>query len=257
MLAALAAEEITVLPGVPFFYDLISSIEEEHDLSRIRVAYSSGVAMRKPTFDAFLARYGIPIRQAYGATETAMVSINTGDAPAATWDTCGRPVDPVVVEVVPSPDAPAPGVGELFVKTPGLTPGYLDADPASMASFRDGGWMAGDLGYLDEAGFLRLTGRSKLIIEVSGMKVDPVEVEDILMNHPAVAEAAVVGVPDPRTGEQRIKAVVVRKDTATAAEILRFVRGRLTPYKVPSVLEFRDALPRSGSGKVLRGQLID
>lgn len=257
MLGAIVAERVTVMPGVPFLYDLLSSTPADHDLSRIRMAYSSGVPMRKSSFDAFHARYGIAIRQAYGSTEAAMISLNTEDDAAAVWDSVGRPVAPVEVEVLPSLDAPAPGIGEMLVKTPGLTPGYLSADPASTATFRDGGWVTGDLGFIDDDGILRLTGRAKLIIEVSGMKVDPIEVEDALVTHPAVAEAAVVGVPDPRTGEQRIKAVVVRKSEETAEAILRHVRGKLTPYKVPAVLEFRDSLPRSGSGKILRGQLID
>jgi long-chain acyl-CoA synthetase len=89
------------------------------------------------------------------------------------------------------------------------------------------------------------------------MKVDPIEVEDVLMAHPAVADAVVVGVPDPRTGEQRLKAVVVKKAEETADNIIRFSRTRLTAHKVPSLLEFRDQIPRNGAGKVLRGQLMD
>ena len=257
MLEAMAAEAITVLPGVPFLYDLLVSAPEDVDLGRIRMAYSSGVAMRKPTFDAFLSRYRIPIRQAYGSTETAMVSLNTESDATATWDTVGMPLMPVSVEVVPAPGMPDTGVGELFVKKPGLTPGYIGGDAASLATMKNGGWMTGDLGFIGEDGLLRVTGRSKLIIEVAGMKVDPIEIEDALVSHPAVEEAAVLGVPDPRTGEQQIKAVVVLKDDATAAVLLRHVRGKLAAYKVPALLEFRDALPRSGSGKILRGQLLD
>jgi len=87
--------------------------------------------------------------------------------------------------------------------------------------------------------------------------VDPLEIEDVLVAHPAVAEAVVVGIRDPRTGEQRLKAVVVRKGEETADGIVRFARGRLSAHKVPYIIEFRDALPRSGTGKILRGKLID
>ena len=117
--------------------------------------------------------------------------------------------------------------------------------------------MTGDLGKIGDNGHLYLTGRIKLIVEVSGMKVDPIEVEDVLMGHPAVAEAVVIGVPDPRTGEQRLKAVVVRRDDETADAIIKYSRTKLTPHKVPTLLEFRDEIPKNGAGKILRGQLME
>lgn len=254
---AIEEERITMLPGVPFLYDMLGGVSDEVDFSAVRMAYSGAVALKKPTFDRFLERFGIPIRQVFGMSEASLITMNMDENPAASWDSVGRAVDPVVVDILPTPDAPTPEVGEIFVKTPGLIEGYITDDPKANAVFRNGGMLTGDLGRIAEDGNLYITGRSKLIIEVSGLKVDPIEVEDVLMAHPAVAEAVVVGIPDPRTGEQRIKAVVVKKADESAENIIRFSRTRLTPHKVPSVLEFRDQIPRNPNGKILRGQLID
>jgi long-chain acyl-CoA synthetase len=257
MLGAIEEERITRLPGVPFLFDLLATVTNNVDMSSVRLVSSGGVALKKPTFDRFYERFGLPIRQALGMTEVMLISTNSDPDPISTWDSVGRPDSEVTVEIVPTPDAPNPDVGEVFVKTPGMTAGYKWVDQAVNAVFRNGGMMTGDLGRIAENGHLYLTGRIKLIVEVSGMKVDPIEVEDVLMAHPAVAEAVVVGVPDPRTGEQRLKAVIVRKADETADNILRFSRARLTPHKVPAVLEFREQIPRNATGKILRGQLID
>ena len=257
MLAAVENEKITRLPGVPFLFDLLATVTDNVDMSSVRMASSGGVALKKATFDRFYERFGLPIRQALGMTEVMLVTFNMDPDPFSTWDSVGAPDPQVTVEIRPTPDAPTPDVGEVFVKTPGMTKGYMNVDPSVNAVFTDGGMLTGDLGKVGDNGHLYLTGRIKLIVEVSGMKVDPIEVEDVLMAHPAVAEAVVVGVPDPRTGEQRLKAVVVRKADETADNIIKFSRTRLTPHKVPALLEFRDQIPRNGMGKILRGQLMD
>lgn len=257
MLALVERDRITRLPGVPFLFDLLAGVTDEVDLSSVRLASTGGVALKKPTFDRFYERFGIPLRQALGMTEAALITFNMDPDPFSTWDSVGKPDPEVTVKVIPTPDAPTPDVGEVFVSTPGMTKGYKDVEPEVNAVFRDGGMMTGDLGRIGDNGHLYLTGRIKLIVEVSGMKVDPIEVEDVLMAHPAVAEAVVIGVPDPRTGEQRLKAVVVKKDDETADAIIKFSRTKLTPHKVPTVLEFRDEIPKNGAGKILRGQLMD
>jgi long-chain acyl-CoA synthetase len=230
MLAAVEKEKITRLPGVPFLFDLLASVTDNVDMSSIRVASTGGVATRKPTFDKFYERFGIPLRQALGMTEVGLITFNMDPDPMSTWDSVGKPDPQVSVEIIPTPESPTPDVGEVFVKTPGMTKGYMGVDPAVNAVFKDGGMLTGDLGKIADNGHLYLTGRIKLIVEVSGMKVDPIEVEDVLMAHPAVAEAVVVGVPDPRTGEQRLKAVVVKKADETADNIIKFSRTRLTPH---------------------------
>jgi acyl-CoA synthetase (AMP-forming)/AMP-acid ligase II len=257
MLATVEGERITRLPGVPFLFDILASVTDNVDMSSVRIASSGAVALKKPTFDRFYQRFGLPIRQALGMTEVMLVTYNMDPDPVSTWDSVGKPDPEVTVEIVPTPESPSPSMGEVFVKTPGMTKGYKDVEPAVNAVFRNGGMMTGDLGRIGDNGHLYLTGRLKFIVEVSGMKVDPIEVEDVLMAHPAVADAVVVGVPDPRTGEQRLKAVVVKKAEETADNIIKFSRTRLTPHKVPALLEFRDQIPRNGAGKIMRSQLVD
>jgi acyl-CoA synthetase (AMP-forming)/AMP-acid ligase II len=257
MLAAIEREKISRLPGVPFLFDLLAGVTDNVDMSSVRLVSSGGVATKKPTFDRFYQRFGLPIRQALGLTEAGLVTFNMDPDAVSTWDSVGRPDPQVTVEIVPTPEAPSPDVGEIFVKTPGMTKGYMGVEPAINAVFKNGGMMTGDLGRIGDNGHLYITGRIKFIVEVSGMKVDPIEVEDVLMAHPAVADAVVVGVPDPRTGEQRLKAVVVKRTEETADNIIKFSRTRLTPHKVPALLEFREQIPRNGAGKVLRSQLID
>ena len=257
LLQAIATEGVTLLPGVPFLYDMLLGATQPADLSRIRMAFSGAVALRKPTFDGFYERFGIPIRQALGTTETSVVSFNHGDDPVATWNSVGQLVGDNRVEIVPAEESPDPEVGELLITSPAVTKGYLNNPEANAASFRNGAWVSGDLGRFDADGYLYITGRKKLMVDVAGLKVDPVEVEDVLLSHPAVSEAVVIGVPDLRTGEQRLKAVVVKKGEATASALVEHARGRLSAHKVPYLVEFRDTLPRSVTGKILRGKLVD
>lgn len=256
LLATLAAERVTVLPGVPFLFDTLAGSTEPADLAGLRLVYSSGVGLRRPVYDRFRERFGISIRQAYGSTETGHIAANLS-ADETLWDSVGLPVGDVSIEILPADSAMTPGVGEILIRSPATTRGYLDDASANAAAFDHGGFVSGDLGRLDQHGNVFITGRSKLILEVAGHKVDPVEIEDVLAAHPAVEEAVVVGVPHPRTGEQRLKAVVVRRGDASADMLLRHSRGLLSAHKVPDIVEFRDQIPRSAAGKVLRGKLME
>lgn len=257
LLQAIVGEGVTLLPGVPFLFDLLLGATESADLSKVRMAFSGAVALRKPTFDNFLGRFGIPIRQALGTTETSVVSFNMSADPVATWNSVGQLIGENRVELAPAQESPDPAIGELIISSPAVTKGYLNNPEANRTSFRNGAWVSGDLGRFDADGNLYITGRKKLIVEVAGLKVDPIEIEDVLMGHPAVAEAVVVGIPDPRTGEQRLKAVVVKKSEETAEALVSYARSHLSAHKVPYVVEFIEAIPRSVTGKVLRGKLIE
>ena len=151
-----------------------------------------------------------------------------------------------------------PGVaGEVGVVSPVAATGYVSGARPDQQTFRDGKIFPGDLGMLDEEGRLTLVGRTKTLIDVLGRKVDPLEVEDVLVGHPAVEEAVVVG---DRIGADRaevVKAAVVVAGECTERELIRYCKERLSPYKVPQVIEFRDAIPRSPIGKVLRKELIE
>jgi acyl-CoA synthetase (AMP-forming)/AMP-acid ligase II len=149
-------------------------------------------------------------------------------------------------------------IGEIVMRGPQLMRGYWNQPEASAEALR-GGWMhTGDAGYLDEAGYLFIQDRVKDMIVSGGENVYPREVEEVLFQHPAVADAAVFGVPDPQWGEA-VKAIIVLREgmTATEAEIMEFCRGRLGGYKRPRSVEFRPDLPRNPSGKVLKRELRD
>lgn len=256
LLATLAAERVTVLPGVPFLFDTLAGSGSPAGLAGLRLVYSSGVGLRRPVYDRFRDRFGIAIRQAYGSTETGHIAANLSDSESL-WDSVGLPVGEVAIEILPTDSAVAEGTGEILIRSPATTHGYLDNAAANATAFVNGGFLSGDLGRVDEGGNVFITGRSKLILEVAGQKIDPIEIEDVLAAHPAVEEAVVVGVPHPRTGEQRLKAVVVRRGEATADALQRHSRGLLSAHKVPDIIEFRDQIPRSAAGKVLRGKLME
>lgn len=253
-------ERATIFPGVPFNFRLLASAPDDADLSSLRLCLSAGSGLPRSAFDAFRERFGVPVRQLYGTTETGMVAANMSADPVATFESVGRPVGEVRVEVVDDAGEPLPAdeEGEVTVASPAMTSGYAGAgmEEQNRAAFRDGRYFTGDLGRLDADGLLYLTGRRKLLIEVGGYKVDPVEVEDVLTAHPQVAEAVVVGVPGEVPGEETLKAAVVRSGKVADQELTAFCRERLANFKIPRVIEFREEIPRSPLGKVLRKYLI-
>jgi long-chain acyl-CoA synthetase len=143
---------------------------------------------------------------------------------------------------------------EVIVASPALTDGYADMPELTRDAFRHGWFRTGDLGHLDPEGRLYLTGRRKLLIEVGGYKVDPIEVQDVICAHPQVREAVVVGVP--ANGGEAVKAVVVPGVELSDRELLRHCREHLASFKVPQIVERRAEIPRSPLGKVLRKYLV-
>jgi long-chain acyl-CoA synthetase len=241
-------ERATVLPGVPFHYRLMAEASDDADLSSLRLCFSAGTALPRPVFDAFTDRFGVPVRQHYGCTEAGSLTANLDADPAASAHTAGAPIGPVEIRIVD---------GEVAVRSPAQTSGYSDMDDLNREAFQDGFFLTGDLGALDEHGRLTITGRKKLLIEVGGYKVDPIEVADVVEAHPAVSEAVVVGVDGRESGDQLVKAVVVPEDgELDEAELIAFCQERMANYKVPRAIEVRDEIPRSPLGKVLRKYLV-
>jgi len=257
-LELLERERITVLPGVPFNYRLMAESPTDADLSSLRLAFTAGMAMPRETFETFGERFGVLVRQLYGSTETGMISANLSDDPVSTFESVGTPVKGVEITIVDDEGEPLPTgeTGEVTVKSPSSTEGYGDLEELNKVAFRDGRYFTGDLGRLDEDGMLYLEGRKKLLIELGGFKVDPIEVEAVLESHPAVAESVVVGVDTERAGEQRVKAVVVREGECDEGELLAYCRERLANFKIPQGVEFREEIPKSPLGKVLRKYLV-
>jgi long-chain acyl-CoA synthetase len=251
-------ERATIFPGVPFNFRLMAEAPTGADLSSLRLCFSAGTALPRKSFEAFGERFGVLVRQLYGSTETGPITANMSDDPVSSFESVGAPVQGVSVSVVDDDgNAVPPGeIGEVTVASPAASNGYAGADAASQAAFRDGSYFTGDLGRLDEDGLLYLEGRKKLLIEVGGYKIDPIEVQDVLAAHPAVGETIVVGVAGDVEGEEVVKAVVVPASDCDEAELIAFCRERLANFKVPRTVEFRDEIPTSPLGKILRKYLV-
>jgi long-chain acyl-CoA synthetase len=258
-LELLERHRVTIFPGVPFNFRLLAEVEEQADLSPLRMCFSAGTALPRPAFLGFLERYGVAVRQLYGSTEAGVMTINVDPDPVATSSSVGTPAAGVEVMVVDDEGLPVPlgDEGELAASGPAITRGYADMDELNRETFRDGYYFTGDLGRVDDEGRVFITGRKKLLIEVAGHKVDPVEVEDVLAAHPKVREAVVVGVRGKVEGEEIVKAAVVPGDGCEQRELIAFCQERLANFKVPQIVEFREEIPKSPLGKILRKYLIE
>ncbi|HEX4251335.1 MAG TPA: FadD3 family acyl-CoA ligase [Pseudonocardia sp.] len=254
-MALVERERITVLPGAPTLYRSIldAPARADHDLSSLRLAVTGAAVVpvalveemrRELSFDCVLT--------AYGLTEAVVATMcRPGDDAATVARSCGRAAAGFEVRV----DAPdGSDTGEVLLRGPNVMLGYLD-DPAATAEAVDAdGWLhTGDVGRLDEHGYLSITDRLKDMYIRSGFNVYPAEVEQALARLPGVAESAVIGVPHQRLGEVGAAFVVPRPGAeVTAEQVLAHCRERLAGYKVPSRVELRAELPRNAAGKVLK-----
>lgn len=259
VLGEIGRQRATILPAVPFTFRLFAEAPGSADLSSLRLCISAANALPRSTFDAFDRKFGVPIRQMYGCTEAGAVTLNLDDDPRATVTSVGHPLQGVEVSIVDGEGAELEvgRNGEVVIRSPAMTAGYAGMDDLNAMAFREIGYFSGDRGRIDEHGRLFITGRKKLLIDVKGDKVDPIEVEDVLAVHPKVSEVVVVGVASDVAGEQLIKAVVVPRRECQERELVRYCRERLADYKVPQLVEFREDIPRSPAGKVLRKYLVE
>lgn len=251
-------ERATVFPGVPFNFRLMAEAPAGADLSSLRLLFSAGTALPRTSFEAFGERFGLLVRQLYGSTEAGFMTANLDPDPVATFESVGTPAGAVEFLILDDDgDAlPTGEDGEVVVRSPAMTDGYSGLEELNREAFRDGYFHTGDLGRLDEEGRLYLTGRKKLLIEVGGYKVDPIEVQDVVLAHPKVREAVVVGAEGSAEGEELVKAVVVPDGDVDDRELVEFCRERLANFKVPQIVELREEIPKSPLGKVLRKYLV-
>jgi long-chain acyl-CoA synthetase len=240
---------VNVILGVPTM--CIALLREAESLPlapRIRVAHIGGAALAPETLHAFHDRFGCEVIEGYGMTEIAgcVAAFRFGDTIKTA--SVGRPADGVELRI----EAPPGEVGEVLIRSDSLLGGYWRNPEATREAFDDDGWFATeDLGYLDADGCLFLVDRKKDVILRGGYTVYPREVEDVLHEHPAVREVAVVGVPDETFGEEIVALVVVREGSDPEA-IKEFVRERVAGYKYPRLVLIVDELPKGSSGKILK-----
>ncbi|CAB3657747.1 MAG: AMP-binding protein [Achromobacter sp.] len=228
------------------------------DFSRLRLTMGGGMAVQRAVAERWLAVTGRALAQAYGLTETSpAVTINPLDVKVFTGS-IGLPVPSTDLSIRDDDgrEVALGERGEICVRGPQVTRGYWNRpDETALVMTSDGFLRTGDIGYVDETGYVFLVDRKKDMILVSGFNVYPNEVEDAAALHPGVREVAAIGVPDERSGEA-VKLYVIRKDPNLDAEtLIAHCRTQLTGYKVPRYIEFRDELPRTNVGKILRREL--
>ena len=231
---------------------------KECDLSGLKLTLSGGTALQEATAQRWHKETGCIISEAYGLTECSPAVCMNPAGDLSQPGTAGLPIPSTELKTIDdNGDETAVGEpGELCVRGPQVMPGYWQRAEASAEVLSTDGWLkTGDVAVIQEDGFVRIVDRLKDMILVSGFNVYPNEIEDVVSGHPKVANCAVIGVPDESSGE-KVKLFVIKSDASlTAEELLNWCRDYLTAYKVPKVCEFRDELPMTPVGKILRKDL--
>jgi malonyl-CoA/methylmalonyl-CoA synthetase len=246
VLDAVADAGASLFFGVPTMYHRLAASSRVGELARLRLCVSGSAALPAALHHALEERSGQRVLERYGMTETLMNVSNL-------YDGDRRPG---------SVGLPLPGVevaldgDEILVRGPNVFARYWERPDATAEAFRNGWFATGDLGAEDDDGYLRILGRAKELIISGGLNVYPREVEEVLLGHPAVAEAAVVGTPSDEWGEV-VTAYIVRAAPVTVDELTAYALARLAAFKRPRVVRFVDALPRNAMGKVVKHELHD
>lgn len=264
LLKAIESQQVTLFPGAPTMYiGLLNHPDlEKYDLSSIEYCISGSAPLPKEVQDKFEKATGGIIVEGYGLTESSPVThANPLDREKRRIGSIGLPwpdTDAAVVSLENDEKLPPGEIGEIIVKGPQVMMGYWNRPEETEMTLKNGWLYTGDIGYMDEDGYFYIVDRKKDMIIASGFNIYPREIEEVLYEHSAIKEVAVAGVPDPYRGET-VKAYIVLKEGAkvTEEELDRFCRERLAAYKVPRIYEFRDELPKTTVGKILRRQLVE
>ncbi len=260
VLQTIQDERITFFFGPPTMYVLLleDPLAENFDLSSWKIAFCGGAHLPVQVFHAFEKKFGLQITEGYGLTETSPVVCCNPVFGVKKPGSVGPPIPGVEVKIVDYEDQPLPAgqVGEIVVKGPNVMKGYLNQEEETRKVLRNGWLHTGDLGYMDEEGYVFIVDRKKNVIIRGGLNIDPREVEEVLYLHPQVFDAVVVGVPDPVMGEEVMALVMLRgQERMDPAELQAFCTQRLAPYKVPRKIQFIESLPKTTSGKLLKKEL--
>ena len=259
LVKAVVKERVTLFMGVPAMFHAINQYPgiEHMDVRSVKLCFCGSAPLPLPVLERFEQLTGSHIIEGFGLTETSPVTHVHPTDGLRKPGSIGIPFPDTDCKVVDletgTREMPTGEPGELLIKGPQVMAGYWNM-PAETANVLKDGWLhTGDIATIDADGYHRIVGRKKDMILASGYNVYPDEVDGVLMKHPAILEAATIGVPDPKRGES-IKSFVVLKpgEHATAEQIIAYCRSELAAYKVPRIVEFRDALPKSGILKILR-----
>lgn len=263
VLKTISSMKATIFPGAPTMYIALINHPRirEYDLSSIKVCVSGAAPLPLEVQETFEALTGGKLIEGYGLTETSPVTHANLVWGHRKIGTVGIPYPDTEAKVVNSDtgvEVPLGEIGEVIVRGPQVMVGYWNRPQETYKALRDGWLYTGDLGKMDEDGFFSIVDRKKDLIIASGFNVYPREIEEVLFEHPAIKEAVAVGVPDEYRGET-VKAYIVFKEgqTTNQEELNLWCRERLAAFKVPRIYEFRDSLPKSMIGKVLRRKLLE
>lgn len=262
MIRSIAKHRVTVFPGVPAMYNAINHAEEARslDLTSVKACVSGSAPLPGEVASQFAALTGAELIEGYGLTETSPVTHANPIGAGNRIGTIGLPIPETDARIVdpsdPTVDKPQGEEGELLIRGPQVMAGYWNKPQETERALHDGWFATGDIARMDEDGYFAIVGRKKDMILASGYNIYPDEVDAVLMTHPAVREAATIGVPDPKRGETVKSFVVLRRGASlTAQQLIDYARENLAAYKAPRAIEFRDSLPKSTVLKVLRRQL--
>ncbi len=257
-------ERVTLLPAVPAMYQfmLLEMESRKYDLSSVRLCFSGAAPLPLETIQQIETAFGAVLIEGYGLTETACVATINPLKGTRKVGSIGPVVPGVQIRVLSEEGIElavgADHVGEFCTKGPNVMHGYFKQPEANTECIKDGWFATGDLGYKDEDGYFFIVGRKKEMIIRGGANIYPREIEDVLLQIPQIADAAVLGVPDKFMGE-RVKAVIVLKSGENISEeqVKAYCAEHLAEYKVPRIVEFSELLPRNSTGKVLKRLLVD
>ncbi len=263
VLAAIERDKVTIFCGVPtMFHSLLVVDSSGYDTGSLRVAGSGGAPIPAQVLHGFENRFGVPILEGYGLSESASTATVNPSIDERRVLSIGKPIWGIQLRIADENDQPLPRgpehIGEILLRGHNITKGYYKRPAETAEAFRGGWFHTGDLGYQDEDGFVFVVDRKKDLIIRGGFNVYPREVEEVLYQHPAVAEAAVLGKPDERLGEE-VVAVVSLKDGAHAEpdEIITWTSERLAAYKYPREVRIIAELPKGATGKIIKRLLRD
>ncbi|HEY9287594.1 MAG TPA: long-chain fatty acid--CoA ligase [Candidatus Dormibacteraeota bacterium] len=260
VLDSIARERVTMFFAVPTIYvALLNQEVKPEQLASIRYWFSAAATMPQEISRRWSERFGRPIHEGYGLTETSPFAAYNHDF-RHKFGSVGTAVENFEIRIVDEADHEVPlgSLGEIAIKGPGVMLGYWGRPQDTSLAIRDGWFHSGDIGSMDDEGYVFIVDRVKDMINCSGFKVWPAEVEQLLYRHPAVKEAAVYAVPDAEAGESVAAAIVLRDGaTASAEEISEYCRSRAAVYKAPSRVDFVTELPKNPTGKILKRVLRD
>lgn len=254
------AYKVNVFPGLNTLFNALLNNDDfrKLDFTHLLVTFGGGMAVQRPVAERWKQVTGLVIAEGYGLSETSPVATgNRFDADEFTG-TIGLPIPSteIVIRDDDGTDVALGEVGEICIRGPQVMAGYWNRpDETAKVMTADGFFKSGDMGFMNEGGFIKIVDRKKDMILVSGFNVYPNEIEDVIAGHPGVLEVAAVGVPDEKSGEVP-KVFIVKKDPALTADDIRdWCKDKLTAYKRPKQIEFRTELPKTNVGKILRREL--